>query len=861
MTARKCFTAKILAGKVSERAGRALMDTLNEFERSAREKLGDDPTVLRQAAADTAAFADKEATRKADLTRRAVVAQSNVLRGVKAVADKVEALRKTGNAPPLLKGEDRSPVFAALSAFFDADAHELATWNSVTKLKEDLIGRAHSTFRDAIGRMRSRALGFKAQTVHEIEFLRAAFGGEASAAAREDAAAWFKTEVPLADQFIAAGGEIAKRENYFPNPSVDPAKARAMGPQRLKALINETVGRDKVIDFATDERMGDARWNHLVDGAVKDMISGDIEGPPTAVFRGGTMLANSRQAPRLFHMRDAEAWMRFAETVGTHASPYAAAIEHIEHMGRDTALLRILGPNPEATLRFMLDVLDREPGRLAVSVDDLTADSAKKATRINERIGSRTESEKKSLRNLFADVTGANRVPVSTEIARRAADARSLLMGAQLGSAMLSSLNDPATLLMTSRMAGLKAGNVMHWTSAMMTEKGSEVFAAQTGFMMDVLTHTARSMDKVMGDTVRSGVAAKIGGAVIRASGLRKWTEALKAGFWLGSIAQVASERTKAFAELEPAFRAGLERVGIGDAEWKIFQRAPLYEPRPNATFLRPLDVAALGGKQAEAASEKLAQYVNTWMDYAVVESNPRVRAMVIGDSRPGTISGELRRSLAMYRFFSGGLMYLHGARALARGWDGSRLGHAAFSFGLISLMGALSMQAKEIAAGRDPLNLDPSKPHGIEAWGKAILQGGGLGVFGDILQVDQTKYGNTWASTFAGPVAGFAEATLGDFLLKNVRLAAEGKDTHFLGDAVYTAARYMPGTSLWYARLAFQRAVVDRLALWADPRAPERFARMEATAQKDWGQQYWLPPGHTDARHAPDIATMWGGR
>jgi hypothetical protein len=112
---------------------------------------------------------------------------------------------------------------------------------------------------------------------------------------------------------------------------------------------------------------------------------------------------------------------------------------------------------------------------------------------------------------------------------------------------------------------------------------------------------------------------------VVRASFLRKWTEALKGGFWLGAIAQVAHERGRAFGDLDPVFRAGLQRVGIGDAEWKIFQRAEVYEPRPNAVFLRPADVAALGGQEARAASEKLAQYVNTWMDSAVIEGTPRI--------------------------------------------------------------------------------------------------------------------------------------------------------------------------------------------------------------------------------------------
>jgi hypothetical protein len=103
--------------------------------------------------------------------------------------------------------------------------------------------------------------------------------------------------------------------------------------------------------------------------------------------------------------------------------------------------------------------------------------------------------------------------------------------------------------------------------------KGSEVFAAQTGMIMDTLAHTARSTDKVMGDTLRSGVAAKIGGAVIRASGLRKWTEGAQGGFWLG-----ASPRSRMSAARRSAISirrsAGLERVGISEAEWKIFQQA-----------------------------------------------------------------------------------------------------------------------------------------------------------------------------------------------------------------------------------------------------------------------------------------------
>ncbi len=171
-----------------------------------------------------------------------------------------------------------------------------------------------------------------------------------------------------------------------------------------------------------------------------------------------------------------------------------------------------------------------------------------------------------------------------------------------------------------------------------------------------------------------------------------------------------------------------------------------------------------------------------------------------------------------------------------------------------MTLFGALAMQAKEIAAGRDPLTLDPTSAAGRFAWGKAVLQGGGLGVFGDLLNVDQTKYGNTWAATFAGPQVGAIEAVLGDFLKKNVQKAVRGEETHFLGDAAYIAGRYMPGSSLWYARLAFQRSVLDQAHVWLDPRAPERFQRVEQQARKDWNQDYWWKPGQTSPLRAPQL-------
>jgi len=144
--------------------------------------------------------------------------------------------------------------------------------------------------------------------------------------------------------------------------------------------------------------------------------------------------------------------------------------------------------------------------------------------------------------------------------------------------------------------------------------------------------------------------------------------------------------------------------------------------------------------------------------------------------------------------------------------------------------------------------------PKGLQAWGKSIIQGGGLGVFGDLVFAHQTSNSEALASALAGPIGGAADDVLTKFLRRNVQLALQGKPTHFAGDALYTAGRYMPGSTLWYAKLAFNRAVLDQAALMIDPRARERFQRTETEARRDYGQSYWWRPGSEAPQRAPQV-------
>ncbi|WP_445486910.1 hypothetical protein [Rhodopseudomonas sp. RCAM05734] len=871
MTARKCFVRKISAGKVTSAAGRPILDMLNAFEAEHQKTLGD-AAGARQAALDAAEIATSEAARKADLTRGSIIAQSGVLRAAAAYDAEVIRLRETpgdlgfGNKAPPTLGKEQSTLGFAVRSLLARDAFEISSRNNVHYLARNIRGQAHAAFADAIEYLRPKKLGFSPEATRELDVLRAVYGDGQGANIQPEAAAaakaWGEVAKSLADQYRAAGGALGERQTWrLPNPSIDPAKARALGADRFRQPVRDNVDRKDMLDWDTGKPMNDARFAQLLDSVTADIIDGP-QGAVTAARSGRPMLANQRDMARFFSWKDAESWQAVADAVGTHQSVFETMTNHIKGMADDIAALRVLGPNPEATKTFIHNLFDREAARLALkAADGATPKQIADTVKANRSIESRVKLEKRLFDDLYAEVTGANQTPVNTTFATAMADARHWLSATQLGSAIISSFTDPGSLAMVARFNGLPVMNTLKRATDMMVEKGSETFIAQQGLVMDSLAHAAGQTDRIMGEVIRTGLAQKLSSANIRASGLRRWTAMLRGAFGLEMMAHVAHERGLAYAGLSDEFRGALGRYGIAESDWDLIRATPPHEPRPKATLIRPVDIRE-GATQAHvAAADKLQRMIDTEMDYAVIEGDPVTRAMMIGDSKPGSLGGETRRAVSMYRSFPATFVMMHFSRATARGWDGTRLGHSALAFAVMTALGVVSMQTKELASGRDPLSLDPTTGNGLRAWGKATLQGGGFGVFGDILFLDQTKQGNSWAATLAGPLAASAESILGDFVIKNIQQAGKGQDTHFAGDALYALGRHIPGSSLWFTRLAFQRGVLDQLALMADPRARERFSRIEQQAKKDWGQSYWLPPGRTEARRMPDFGAVMGAQ
>lgn len=860
-----CLRGKGAAGLAPKEAADALAAAL-EARMEARAELIGRAAAEREAADGMLTGAEAAVERAVLLRADTIAAQISMTRRVAEYRTIIQERRATpgyfglGNKAPPGLGKDWHDVTGpALRAIMTRDPWEIGSGDNVFYLARNIRGEAHRLMGEHVGYLHSRNVGLTDETVREADLLKALYGAaDAPAEARAIAEAWSQKVAPFLmreHNAVSRGGIAERRDWRLPNPVHDRAKLAAVSVETYIDRTLPRLDRDQMLDYTTGRPLDDAALRQVLETVYRSVTTDGLDGPATPVA-GRTILANGRADHRVLAFRTADDWLGHAGDFGEHAGVFSTMTGHIEGMARDIALMRMLGPNPEATKAYALALFDRA-GTAAMTEASLPGATVA-AVKQNRKAVAVIKADRKGFENLYAQVSGAANIPVHDGMAKAMGDWRAWLVSTQMGSAIISSISDMGLLPMVARFNDIPAGRVIARYVRGMASGEMEITAAQAGFVADSFIHAHGGVDRIMGEEIRSGWAARLSNAVIRASGLRRHSAVLRAAFGLEYQAAVARDLRLDWAALSERRRAAFGRVGITEQDWRVIRDAEPWMPRDDAPFLRSADIRALAAPEARRIADAYQRLLDTEMDYAVIESgDPLTRAFLYGDSRPGEGIGEMRRGLGLYKSFPITFINTHFARAAAQGWDGSRLGHAGLTFIAMTALGAVAMQAKEIAKGRDPLSLDPADRKGQLAWGRAILQGGGLGVFGDILGADKTRLGNSWAAMLAGPQAAMIEQVFGVTFSRNVTRALKGEDTHFAGDALYTAGGLMPGSSLWFARLAFERGVMDQLALMIDPRTPQRFRRIEAEAQRTWGQDTWWARGQTAPERAPDLTRM----
>jgi hypothetical protein len=112
-------------------------------------------------------------------------------------------------------------------------------------------------------------------------------------------------------------------------------------------------------------------------------------------------------------------------------------------------------------------------------------------------------------------------------------------------------------------------------------------------------------------------------------------------------------------------------------------------------------------------------------------------------------------------------------------------------------------------------------------------LQGGGAGIYGDLLFGEYNRYGQGFIATLAGPAAGQIESM--------AKLYAKFRDGDGeAGDITKLAASNTPFINLFYTKAAIDYLFMYGIAEWDDP---GKLMRLERDLRKEENREFIFPP------------------
>lgn len=815
-----CLETAVSAGDMDAARGRQAQAVFARLHGWYRESMGDAAAQAKAAAETRRIMAAKLAE---DRRRRLLEV---------AVARRVDA--------DLARFGDPERPDLAVAALIDRD--DRAPYASVETRRKALRGLYHARMDELLRRGRMRIGGRPGDPDWMMRVVRESFGeatGDASAAAA--AKAWSETADLARRNFNAAGGSVGRLDRWGMPQAHDSLKVRRVSAadwtREILPLLDLERMKQRIADGVFDSPDMEPRAVDL-DQAVRDGIAASYR---TIVTEGydkvdpsgtpmGAALAKRHADRRFLIFKDADSWLTYQAKYGS--DPFSAMMAHIDVLARDTALLQILGPNPTATVQRL---------QQRVLKDAATRDAAAGGTR---QMGHATRSMK-LVDDMLAMYGGTSNTPVGGPVARIFMGVRNTLQAAQLGSAALSAISDLNFQRIAASDAGLSQTRLMKRLAGQLDPRNAEdrAIAVRSGLIAEDWANMASAQERYVGEVIGPEWSRVLADGVMRVSGLSAWTQAGRWAFGMEFMGTLADAAGRGFDALPAPLRRTMERYGIDAAGWDRARAAGLYDHK-GAKFLRPDEIGAAD----QDLGLRFLEMIQGETEYAVPSTSLRGRATFLSDVRPGTFAGELLRSSLMYKNFSITLWQTHLRRLWQRpDWSGRAGGAVNLLLGG-ALMGALSLQLKQVASGRDPRDADTPA-----FWAAATMQGGGLGIFGDFFFTDINRFGGGLPETLAGPVAS-AGADAINLTAGNLLQAVQGDDTKAGRELVQFLRFYTPGSSLWYSRLAVDRLVWDQLQWLADPKAGQAFRRKEQFWRSEFGQKHYWRPGRTLPGRAPAI-------
>lgn len=709
----------------------------------------------------------------------------------------------------LIPGREYDSVLAVLSGVARGTDRSLAdsvdaAWHG---LSNTLRGGIVHDLRQAglLDVLRARWKAFERDLARELWRRRdPTLPGSGNKHAQQAAEILGRAQDALRHQLNAAGAWIGELEHYITSQSHDQLRVRGDGTlqayQAWRDFILPLLDAITFRDAADPEQFLRNVWNNLASGVHTTSTSETLAG-----YSGPGSVAKKVSQERVLHFKSADAWFDYNQQFG-RGNVFDAVLAQIEKGSRDVALMRHLGTNPGAMLQGWID-------RLATQLrdDGRAADAGRLAS-------SRFPDQ------VLAILDGRAATPENPTLAQMGAGVRGLQQLARLGGVVLSALPDLAVNAATLRHNGVPLFQAYAREMVGLLPRGRDTREVADSLGVGIDGLLGQIAHRLGPDDGMTGRVARAADLFHRLNGLTWWTDRLKESAGLMLSSNLAEHAGRDFADLPGRMQATLRRYGIEDAEWTELRAAP-QRAADGRNYLVPEAIAD------DQVRRKVQAYLADQVREGMTEGSATTRAIATMGTRAGSWGGELVRTLMQFKSFAVTYMTRSMGREFTR--DGIDVGGVAHLMVATTALGYLAMTAKELAKGRAPRQPDDAATY-AKLVAAAMVQGGGMGLYGDFLFGENNRFGGGFVASLAGPTAGSVEEAA-RFLAN--RLRGEG---HAAAEAIRIGVNHAPFINLFYTRLALDYAVIWRMQEWANP---GYLRRMEQRVKRENDQQYWLRP------------------
>lgn len=666
------------------------------------------------------------------------------------------------------------------------------------------------------------------------DLVREMYGTDSGKAeAKAGAKLWHETAAELRQRFNDAGGKVGRLSDWA-HPQLHSQKRVAVAgfdawKRDVMPLLNRakyvTPEGDRYSDVAIDGMLQDTYRTIITDGAA-----GIIPGEERKVG----VAANRNAEHRYLFLNGPDAWMKYNGLYGDKTI-WDVMTGHVKSLARDAALVERLGPDPDQLWNYYIDKSHKEA-------------ALEGSARLDKVQGSI-----RYLNDLYNFVANPDANVVNQKVANAFQSVRNLQTAAKLGHVVITAFSDEASVAATAYAN--KVSPLAVWRRELANLNPNQRRASESAGLG--LQTFSTGLNRYGQDELGSSWSSKLANWTMHASGAEKMWDLRRQGLGtvlMSSIGKL-SRSVEHITDLNPTDHGMLATKGVTDATWQVWRRSETSDWGAGGhTMLTPAliheipdsKLRDLGDptKLRRDAATALLGHVLEEAGMGVMDVGARQRMMLGANLPKGSFLGEMARSIALFKSYPVAMITKHWARANSLPTATSRNTYRAIIIGGTTLIGAAVIEANDLLTGKNPDNvLSP------RFWMRAILKGGGLGLYGDFLYDEFTTHGAGALSSLLGPVYSTADeaAHVGAEGVKELA----GERGNFGGDLIKLMRSNVPG-NFWYAKAAMDHLIFNQLQEWA---SPGYLGRMQDKAAQR-GQSYWWAPDENVPSQAPDMTT-----